>query len=115
MLLDRASSPAATTSGARSDVLAFARGFRPRTPGAPIAFIGEARYRDRRPGVAELHRLEHIRDLLTAVGHDASAATFGLFSGAGFTEDLAAEAAHCNGRILLVGLDTLYGLRYPIP
>jgi hypothetical protein len=60
-----------------------------------------------------LRRLEHIRDLLAAAGHDASAATFGLFSGAGFTEDLAAEAGRSDGRILLAGLDTLYGLRYP--
>lgn len=40
-----------------------------------------------------------------------SAATFGLFSGTGFTEDLAIKAARSRGRsrILLVGLDTLYG------
>jgi hypothetical protein len=92
------------------DVLALGRGCRPRTPGAPIAFIGESKYRDRRPGLAELRRLEHVRDLLIAAGHDASAATFGLFSGTGFTEDLGAEAARSRGRILLVGLDTLYGL-----
>jgi hypothetical protein len=102
-------------AGHEVDVLALARGFRPRTPGAPIAFIGEARYRDRRPGLAELRRLEHIRDLLAAAGHDASAATFGLFSGAGFTEDLGAEATRSDGRIRLAGLDTLYGLRYPLP
>ena len=102
-------------AGHEVDVLALARGFRPRTPGAPIAFIGEAKYRDRRPGLAELRRLEHIRDLLAAAGHDASAATFGLFSGAGFTEDLGAEATRSDGRIRLAGLDTLYGLRYPLP
>lgn len=36
---------------------------------------------------------------------------FGLFSGTGFTEDLAAEATRRRGQILLAGLDTLYGLR----
>lgn len=96
--------------GHEIDVLALARGCRPRTPDTPIAFLGEAKYRDRRPGLAELRRLEHIRDLLTASGHDANAATFGLFSGTGFTKELTAEAARSRDRILLVGLDALYGL-----
>jgi hypothetical protein len=38
-------------------------------------------------------------------------ATFGLFSDAGFTEDLVAEAARSQGRVLLAGLETLYGRR----
>lgn len=97
-------------TGHEVDVLALARGSRPRTPGAPIAFIGEAKYRDRRPGIAELRRLEHVGELLTAAGHDASGAVFGLFSGAGFTDELMAEAAGSHGRILLAGLNTLYGL-----
>ncbi len=97
-------------TGHEVDVLALARGSRPRTPGVPIAFIGEAKYRDRRPGIAELRRLEHIGALLTAAGHDASGAVFGLFSGAGFTGELTAQAAGSHGRILLAGLDTLYGL-----
>ncbi len=97
-------------TGHEVDVLALARGSRPRTPGVPIAFIGEAKYRDRRPGIAELRRLEHVGELLTAAGHDASGAVFGLFSGAGFTDELMAEAAGSQGRILLAGLDTLYGL-----
>jgi uncharacterized protein len=65
-------------TGHEVDVLALARGVRPRTPGASVAFIGEAKYRDRRPGLAELRRLEHVRDLLTGVGHDANAAVLGL-------------------------------------
>ena len=96
-------------TGHEVDVLALARGGRPRTPGTPISFIGEAKYHDRRPGLAELRKLEHVADLLTAAGHDTSAAAFGLFSGTGFTEDLLAEAARRRGQILLVGLDTLYG------
>lgn len=96
-------------TGHEVDVLALARGCRPRTPGTPIAFIGEAKYRDRKPGLAELRRLEHVRDLLTAAGHDAGAAMFGLFSGTGFTEDLAAEAARRRGQVVLAGLDALYG------
>jgi uncharacterized protein len=96
-------------TGHEIDVLALARGSRPRTPGAPVAFIGEAKYRDRRPGLAELRRLQHLRDLLTAAGHDASGAVFGLFSATGFTGDLAAEATAGRGKILLATLDELYG------
>jgi DNA-binding MarR family transcriptional regulator len=101
-------------TGHEVDVLALARGGRPRSPGTPIRFIGEAKYRDRRPGLAELRRLEHVRDLLTTLGHDASAVTFGLFSETGFTEDLTTEAARSRGQILLVGLDALYGLQDPL-
>ena len=89
-------------TGHEIDVLALARGSRPRTPGAPIAFIGEAKHRDRRPGLAELRRLQHLCDLLTAAGHDATAAVFGLFSATGFTDELAAEAAASRGKILLL-------------
>jgi len=60
--------------------------------------------------MAELGSLEHARDLLIAAGHDASAATICLFSGTGFTDDLAAEAARSHGGILLVGLGILYGM-----
>jgi uncharacterized protein len=91
------------------DVLALERGARPRTAEAGVAFIGEAKSRERRPGMAELRRLEHIRELLTAVGHDATRAVLGFFSSTGFTEDLTAEAARPGGRVLLAGLDTLYG------
>ncbi len=91
------------------DVLALARGARPRTSGSPIAFVGEAKHRDRRPGLTELRRLAHLRELLTASGHDAADAALGLFSASGFTDELRAEASASQGRILLAGLDTLYG------
>jgi hypothetical protein len=95
-------------TGHEIDVLALARGSRPRTPGAPVAFIGEAKHRDRRPGLAELRRLQHLRDLLTAAGHDATDAAFGLFSATGFTDELAAEANASKGKILLATLTDLY-------
>lgn len=91
------------------DVLALARGTRPRTLGAPVAFIGEAKHRDRRPGLAELRRLQHLRDLLAMAGHDAGGAALGLFSATGFTEELQAEAAGSQGKLLLVPLEMLYG------
>ena len=91
------------------DILGLKPGVRPRTAGAGIAFVGEAKSRDRRPGVAELRRLEHLRDLLTAAGHDASRAVLGLFSTSGFTEDLTAEATRAGDRVLLADLARLYG------
>ncbi len=90
------------------DVLALERGGRPRTPGTPVAFIGEAKHRDRRPGLAELRRLQHLRGLLTAAGHDAADATLGLFSATGFTDELAVEATAGKGSILLVTMGDLY-------
>ena len=91
------------------DILALERGARPRTAGAAIAFIGEAKTRDRRPGLTELSRLRHVRDLLTAAGHDGSHAVLGLFSTSGFTDELTAEAAGSRGRVVLAQLGRLYG------
>lgn len=91
------------------DILAFERGVRPRTAGAGVVFIGEAKARERRPGMAQLQRLEHLRDLLISKGHDASRAVLGLFSTNGFTDDLTAEAVRRKDGILLAGLDHLYG------
>ena len=96
-------------AGHEIDVLALARGTRPRTPGAPISFIGEAKHRDRKPGLAEFRRLQHLRELLTATGHDASNAVIGLFSATGFTEELRAEAVGRHEGLLLASLETLYG------
>jgi uncharacterized protein len=96
-------------TGHEIDVLALERGARPRTPGAPVAFIGEAKHRDRRPGLAELRRLQHLRELLTAAGHDASDTVLGIFSATGFTEELEAEAVTSHDKILLASLEMLYG------
>jgi hypothetical protein len=95
-------------TGHEIDVLALARGSRPRTPGTSVVFIGEAKHRDRRPGLAELRRLQHLRDLLTATGHDAAGAALGLFSATGFTDELAAEVTASKGKILLASLNDLY-------
>lgn len=96
-------------TGHEIDVLALGRGTRPRTSGAPIAFIGEAKHRDRRPGLAVLRSLQHRRELLTAAGHDASDAVLGIFSATGFTEELQAAADSSRGKILLAPLGMLYG------
>jgi hypothetical protein len=59
------------------DVLGLARGARPRTTGVPIAFVGEAKARDRKTGLTELRRLEHIR------GHPRPVQHCGLHRGSG--------------------------------
>lgn len=87
---------------------------RARAPrGTAIAFIGEAKARDRRPGLAELRRLEHVRDLLTASGHDASNATLGLFGSRGFSADLTREAR--SRPIVLAGLEEFYADEQTVP
>lgn len=96
-------------TGHEVDILALRRGVRPRTPKSGIAFLGEAKARDSRPGIGELERLEHIRRLLALGGHDADDAVLGLFSTRGFTDELRAEADRRGERLLLAGLDRLYG------
>jgi DNA-binding MarR family transcriptional regulator len=96
-------------TGHEVDVIALVQGGRPRTAGVPVAFLGEAKCRERRPGMAELRRLEHIGELLTAARHDTRSAVYGLFSTRGFTEELVEEARCSKGRVLLAGLDTIYG------
>ncbi len=92
------------------DILGLARGHKLGASGAPIAFIGEAKSRERRPGLNELRRLVHVQDLLTASGRDAGGATFGFFSTTGFTDELVEAAKQPGRRIILAGLDTLYGV-----
>lgn len=96
-------------TGHEIDVIGLTRGSRPRTAGTPVVFLGEAKCRERAPGLAQLRRLEHLRDLLTAAGHDATEATLGLFSANGFSPDLIAEAARPGQRVLLTGLKEIYG------
>lgn len=95
------------------DVFALEPGARPRTAGAPIAFLGEAKSRDRRPGKAELFRLQHIRDLLSAAGHDTTRTLLGLFSSSGFTSDVVDETTKLGERIVLIDLDNIYGDNAP--
>jgi hypothetical protein len=54
-----------------------------------------------------VRRLRRARDLLAVKGYDTSSTKLTCYSGAGFDEDLRAEA-HCDELIQLVGLDTLY-------
>jgi uncharacterized protein len=81
--------------------LALAWGQPPADPGSPVVFIGEAKHRDRRPGMAELRRLQHLRDPPPATGHDATDAAFGLFSATGFTAELQPKPSPAKARFSL--------------
>lgn len=90
------------------DVLGLEPGARPRTRGTGIRLIGEAKSRDRLAGTAELERLEHVRDLLTATGHHTDQAVLAIFSRTGFSDDLT-RTARQQARTMLIGLGQLYG------
>jgi hypothetical protein len=93
--------------GHEIDVVAVARDSAPRVKGARITVIGEAKATNKRPGMGDLDRLEHIRNLMTGLGYDAGNATLALFSRTGFTKELAVDAPG-RGAVLL-GIDDLYG------
>ncbi|GIH92536.1 hypothetical protein ACFFMN_03740 [Planobispora siamensis] len=55
-----------------------------------------------------VERPARARDLLAGKGYDTRDTVLACYGGAGFTEDLRAEAAG-NGGLRLIGLDALYG------
>ena len=57
--------------------------------------------------LGHMRRLCRARDLLPVKGYDTSSTKLTCYSGAGFDDDLRAEARTDN-QIQLVGLDTLY-------
>lgn len=89
------------------DVLALADGETPRGRSVRIRAIGEAKATTRPRGTADVRRLEHLRGLLTARGHDAGGARLLLFSRSGFDDDLVA-AARRRDDLVLVDLERLY-------
>jgi uncharacterized protein len=73
----------------------------------PILVVGEAKWGEVM-GFGHLNRLRGIRGLLTAQGrHGAATAKLACYSGAGFTDELRAEADR-SGDVLLIGLNDLY-------
>jgi hypothetical protein len=92
--------------GHEVDVVALARQARPRTKSTQITLLGEAKATNAPRGLADLHRLRHIRDLLVADGWPAAAAGLVLFSRNGFTDDFVAAG---GGEVRLVDLAALYG------
>lgn len=74
---------------------------------APVLAIGEAKHSATAVGLGELHRLEHIRGLLTIRGRDADGAKLLVFSASGFDNALT-EAAASRADVELIDLDRLY-------
>lgn len=73
----------------------------------PLLAIGEAKWGETM-GLSHLERLRRIRELLHAQSrYGADTAALACYSGAGFTDDLRAEAAK-NPDVLLIGIDDLY-------
>lgn len=89
------------------DVVALPRGVPPYTPGAPVLVLGEAKASARARGLGDLRRLEMLRDVVGARGHDVSGTSLLLVSRSGFDDDLLAAAR--GDRVHLVDLPTLYG------
>ncbi len=89
------------------DVVALPRGVPLHTPGSPVLVIGEAKATARPRGIGDLRRLEAVRDLVGARGHDVSATALLIAARHGFDDDLRAAAQ--DQRIHLVDLPVLYG------
>lgn len=90
------------------DVVALTRGSAPRTGTARIALVGEAKATRRPRDLADLRRLEHVRDLLGQAGRDASGAQLAIFARLGFTDRL--RTAGDRGEVRLIDLATMYGV-----
>lgn len=95
--------------GHEVDVIALDRHSRPRSRGARIAVLGEAKSTNHIFTVADLDRLGHLRRLLAAQGWDAEGAGLALFSRAGFAPDLVRTAGTTG--VHLVDLAAMYGLQ----
>jgi AAA+ ATPase superfamily predicted ATPase len=85
------------------DVVALATGDMPRTSAARVVLIGEAKCTNKQRNLADLTRLEHIRQLL---GERAEGACLALFSRSGFQHDLVTEAHRDD--VTLVTLSDIY-------
>jgi len=92
--------------GHEVDVIALDRHARPRSRGARIALLGEAKSTNDIFTAADVDRLRHLRGLLASQGWDADGAELALFSRAGFAPDLARAAG-----VHLVDLPAMYGVR----
>lgn len=89
------------------DVAALPVGERRQSRGSAAILLGEAKAGAAARGVADLHRLERIRELLLARGSATSDATLAVFGLGGFDADLV-ELAGRRRDVLLVDLAQLY-------
>jgi hypothetical protein len=80
----------------------------PRSKGARIRLLGEAKATNRPRGLDDLQRLTHVRDLLAVHGWEVNDCGYAIFSRSGFDRDLVSRAT--PGRVVLVDLEALYGV-----
>ncbi|MBO0802473.1 MAG: ATP-binding protein [Nocardiopsaceae bacterium] len=85
------------------DVISLRPGDMPRTSGAQVAVLGEAKATNKPRNAADLRRLTHIRDLLGSRAEDAALV---LFSRTGFADEL--REAQASGGVTLVDLADMY-------
>ncbi len=85
------------------DVVSLRAGDMPRTSGARVALMGEAKSTNRPRNSSDLRRLAHIRDLL---GPRAEGAALAIFSRTGFDDDLREPQA--RGEVTLAALTDMY-------
>ncbi|QDP94887.1 ATPase [Microlunatus elymi] len=90
--------------GHEVDLVALDSESTPRRKGGRISVIGEAKATTQPRGEADLVRLEHVRDLLTAQGWQADSARLLLASRSGFRPEL-----RTNSPAILLDLHDLYG------
>ncbi|NEE01221.1 ATP-binding protein [Phytoactinopolyspora halotolerans] len=88
------------------DVVALDRSSMPRTKGARITLLGEAKATSKVRNLHDLNRLEHIRDILTDQGWNAADAELAIFSRSGFADDVPRDV---DG-IHLLDLADIYGV-----
>ncbi|RZB17229.1 ATPase [Streptomyces sp. F001] len=93
--------------GHEVDVVALSRTSRPRDKKARITLLGEAKATNKQRTVADLQRLEHIRDLLGAQGWDTDTCVLAVYVRSEPAPDLALAAE--AGRVQIVGMRDLYG------
>ncbi len=91
------------------DVVALPQGLPRQAKNPAIVVLGEAKSSQLPRTIADLNRLEHIRQLLVARGVDAAAATLVLFGRGGLDSDLCREAA-TRSDVRLVDLAMIFEL-----
>jgi hypothetical protein len=98
-----------TDPGGRQQIEVDVAVLGPGLPGEPrrVLSLGEAKWGEVMD-VRHVERLRRARDLLSVKGYDTAATVLTCYSGAGFSGELASQAA-TDPRIQIVGLDRLYG------
>lgn len=95
------------------DVLAIDPAHQPGSGPARIRLVGEAKATVTRRGLADLTRLDGLRESLKALGHKVDDSIVAIYALNGFYPDLAA-AARNRGDVLLIDLAGMSGRTEPI-